>query len=295
VKARSALFTVFGDVVRPAGGEAWLSVITGCMATLGVRSQAVRTALHRMTAEGWVEPRRSGRYAAYRLTDRGVARLEEAAARIYRLRSLDWDGRWRLLLAPALTDPDVVAELGWIGYGRVQPGVWAHPHPHPDAAVALLARVGAATTWVEGAGVADDRAFAAAAWSLEDLRRRHEAFLSDWAEVTVPDDPAAMLGLRLRLVHHWRSFLFLDPGLPAEVLPPAWPGYAAAARFAAIYEQVREGSWAHVAELHRRAPGQDDGRGGGGDGGGDGDGDGGMVVSEALSPFARGLAALQHG
>ena len=34
MRARSALFTLFGDVVRPMGGEAWLSTITAAMGTL---------------------------------------------------------------------------------------------------------------------------------------------------------------------------------------------------------------------------------------------------------------------
>ncbi|WP_370327853.1 PaaX family transcriptional regulator C-terminal domain-containing protein [Euzebya sp.] len=277
MRARSALFTLFGDVVLPAGGEAWLSTITACMATLGFRSQAVRTALHRMAVEGWVEPRREGRYAAYRLTARGVDRLEEAAARIYRLRSLDWDGTWRLVLAPDLRDAEVVAELEWIGYGRVQDGVWAHPHPHPDTAKALLARAGVEATWVEGASVDDDRAFAGGAWALEALRDAHRDFLDEWTDVDVPTDPDERFALRLRLVHRWRRFLFLDPGLPAEVLPADWPGYTAAQVFARTYESLREPTWAHYAELQAGAGPSPSPTG---------------RIEESASPFAQGLAAL---
>jgi phenylacetic acid degradation operon negative regulatory protein len=249
MKARSALFTLFGDVIRPAGGEAWLSTITACMQTLGFRREAVRTALHRMGAEGWVEPRREGRFSAYQLTDRGVARLEEAAIRIYRLRSQAWDGRWRLLLAPDLVDAAVIAELEWFGYGRLQPGVWAHPHPHPVTARSLLAVGHGALTWIDAAGTDDDVGLAARAWSLADLQRSHELFLATWGEVSVPQDPATAFALRLRLVHDWRMSLFLDPGLPAEVLPKPWPGLAAARAFAAAHEALHEPSWAFYRQL----------------------------------------------
>lgn len=286
MKARSALFTLFGDVVRPAGGEAWLATITACMQTVGFRREAVRTALHRMTAEGWVTPRREGRYAAYQLTDRGVARLEEAAARIYRLRSQAWDGRWRLLLAPSLAEAEVVATLRWIGYGQVQPGVWAHPHPHPEAARRLLAGTGAgagagagAATWVEAATVADDARLAAAAWSLADLQALHEGFIAQWGATAIPSVPAEAFALRLRLVHGWRKFLFLDPGLPAELLPRDWPGFAAAGVFRDTYEALRASSWAYFHDLQRQGP-----PGGSAPG----------VVDDA-SPFARGLAALHQG
>jgi len=33
---------------------------------------------------------------------------------------------------------------------------------------------------------------------------------------------------RSRLVHEWRKFLFLDPGLPRELLPVPWAGEEAA-------------------------------------------------------------------
>lgn len=278
MKARSALFTLFGDVVRPAGGEAWLSTITTCMQTVGFRPEAVRTALHRMAVEGWVEPRRVGRYAAYQLTDRGVARLEQAAARIYRLRSQAWDGRWRLLLAPSLVDGEVIATLGWIGYGQVQPGVWAHPHPHTDAARRLFDTDGA-TTWVEAAAVEADADFAAAAWPLSDLQDQHQAFLAQWQAVVVPSDPAEAFAMRLRLVHAWRKFLFLDPGLPAEVLPPDWPGFAAAEAFRDAYEVLRAPSWDFYREVRGGAP----------------DAGTQAPIADDDSPFARGLAALQQG
>jgi phenylacetic acid degradation operon negative regulatory protein len=276
VKARSALFTLFGDVVRPAGGEAWLSTITACMQTVGFRSEAVRTALHRMTAEGWVEPRREGRYSAYQLTGRGVARLEEAAARIYRLRSQAWDGRWRLLLAPEVTDRETVATLEWLGYGHLQPGVHVHPHAHPATAVALIERAGVTATWLDEATVGDDVSMARRAWPLTDLEARHRAFLDRWDATAVPDDPSETFALRLQLVHEWRKFLFLDPGLPADVLPDGWPGARAADRFAEVYEALRPASWAYYAQLQRDAPG-----------GGDA-----SRIADADSPFARGLDAL---
>lgn len=278
MKARSALFTLFGDVIRPAGGEAWLSTITACMATLGFRSPAVRTALHRMATEGWVEPRREGRYSAYELTAQGVDRLDDAAKRIYRLRSTEWDGHWRLLLSPDLTDPAAITELGWIGYGQLQRGVWAHPHPHPPSAATVLSAAGATVTWITDAAVDDDGRLAATAWALEDLRDRHLAFLRDWTRVEVPTDPAGMFAMRLRLVHQWRAFLFLDPGLPAQVLPSDWPGFEAAATFADVYESLREGSWAFYLRTLESVPDQRSR----------------STIVPAASPFSRGLAVMQQ-
>ena len=45
-------------------------------------------------------------------------------------------------------------------------------------------------------------------------------------------DPA-VFALRSSLVHEWRKFLFTDPGFPAALLPPNWPGHQAARVFQA--------------------------------------------------------------
>jgi phenylacetic acid degradation operon negative regulatory protein len=280
VRARSALFTLFGDVVRPAGGEAWLSVLTACMGALDFTPEATRTALHRMAAEGWVEPRRAGRYAAYRLTAAGVTRLEEAAARIYRLRAADWDGRWRLLVCPSAgRDADVVRELRWIGFGRLSPDTWISPHPHGRRVPDLLAARGidGDATRVVAERTDHDDAIVRRAWDLAELRAAHAAFLDRWRHAEPPAEPRAAFTTRERLVHHWRSFLFLDPGLPAALLPEDWLGEEAAGCFRALYEAVDAGAWRFYEALTTTAPTADVEP---------------PPRTPAASPFARGLDAL---
>lgn len=299
MRARSALFTLFGDVVRPTGGEAWLAALTDAMGALGFTPQATRTALHRMTSEGWVEPRRVGRFAAYRLTARGVDRLEEAAGRIYRLRAAPWDGCWRLLVLRgerALEAEgarsrrngngwasELPRALRWMGFGRLAAGVWASPHDHGDRLAALLDRHGAsgdAFAFVarsEALG-ADDHRIVAEAWDPSALRAAHADFLARWtapAPDGYADDRAAFVD-RILLVHHWRSFLFLDPGLPAPLLPSDWLGDDAAARFRDRYEAASPGAWAwwqqRQAAVPAATPAAD--------------------PDPSRSPFARGLDAL---
>jgi phenylacetic acid degradation operon negative regulatory protein len=43
----------------------------------------------------------------------------------------------------------------------------------------------------------------------------------------------------VRLVDDYRRFPFLDPDLPAPLLPPAWRGQAAHEVFVAAYEALR--------------------------------------------------------
>jgi phenylacetic acid degradation operon negative regulatory protein len=256
MRARSALFTVFGDMVRPSGGEAWLTTLTVCMHTLGFTPEATRTALHRMAGEGWVEPRRVGRYAAYQLTPRGVDRLEEAAARIYRLRAAPWDGRWRLLLCPpAGRDAALGKALRWMGFGRLNGDVWVSPHDHGSRLDAVLTDHGvidAMPFLAERNG--HDGAIVAAAWDLAELRDAHGEFIARWRPARPPADPAKAFAARIHLVHHWRSFLFLDPGLPDALLPADWLGEQAAARFGELYEAVREPAERFYGDLTAATP-----------------------------------------
>ncbi|MGH3664614.1 MAG: PaaX family transcriptional regulator [Egibacteraceae bacterium] len=308
MRARSALFTLFGDVVRPAGGDAWLTCLTACMGALGFSPEATRTALHRMTAEGWVAPRKVGRYAVYRLTDKGVDRLEEAAARIYRLRAVGWDGCWRLLAAgePVRDEGPLGRALHWMGFGRLSSDLWVSPHPHGarltrlladhglgDRAVRFLASGsaepvasgsakpvadGPAEQLADGGATAQDARIVATAWDLGALRQAHTEFIDRWTAVAASDDPREAFETRIRLVHHWRSFLFLDPGLPAPLLPPDWLGHAAAGTFRDLYQAVDQPAWTFYDALAAEGPPLP-----------------GVAVRprhRSASPFARGLDAL---
>ena len=258
MRARSALFTLFGDVVRPAGGDAWLTTITACMGALGFTPQATRTALHRMAAEGWVAPTRVGRFSAYRLTERGAVRLDEAAARIYRLRAADWDGRWHLLVSPgAGRDAAVARELQWSGHGRLSADVWVSPHEQGESLADLLAAANLTAhrfTTMNGGDPAEDARIVATAWDLRELRTAHGVFIETWREVGTPADPQEAFTTRIKLVHHWRSFLFLEPGLPGKLLPADWLGDAAGEVFRSLYDGVDQAAWRYYDGLRSDAP-----------------------------------------
>lgn len=252
--ARSALFTLLGDVVRPSGGVAWLSILTECMAVLDFTPQATRTALHRMAGEGWVAPSRSGRYAAYRLTDRGVRRLDAAALRIYRLRAADWDGRWRMIHTPGpVRDAAAVKALRWWGHGPLDRRWWVSPHGGGAGALDLPP----GTLHFETSPAEDpdrDRDVVRRAWDLEGIHRAHAAFLDAWPADPPSAEPRRAFAARIRLVHHWRSFLFLDPGLPYGLLPDDWLGQCAARRFRALWERLEAPAWDFYDDIARGRP-----------------------------------------
>jgi phenylacetic acid degradation operon negative regulatory protein len=111
--------------------------------------------------------------------------------------------------------------------------VWISPHPERageairvlrEAGVAEEAHVFEATR----SGLADVRVMVAAAWDLSAIEEQYEQFIGEF-RATAAADPLAR---QVELVHTWRRFPAIDPGLPRELLPAQWSGLTAARLFA---------------------------------------------------------------
>jgi phenylacetic acid degradation operon negative regulatory protein len=230
--ARAVLLTVFGDVVRPSGGTAWLGAVSALMDELGVAPATTRQALRRLTRQEMLTTRRHGRRAAYAVTDAGRARLDEAAERIYRRESRPWDGQWRLLTWTFEEEHRAARdalrrELGWLGYGSLGTSSYCCPWDRErlEAALDKHGAHGSVDTFT-AAYHGDDASLAARAYDLGALRALHAEFLrrfSPWRAQRVEHLlPRQQLARRVELVHEWRRTLFLDPRLDARHLPQDW-------------------------------------------------------------------------
>jgi len=242
--ARGLLFTVLGEFVLPTGGSAWTSTFIEVFGRLGIEEKATRQALARSAGDGWIRPERDGRRTRWRLTPDADRLLTEGTDRIYAFAGSqpDWDGSWLLVLA-RVPETDRSARhllrtrLTWAGLGSPAPGVWITTHTERKAEVERVLRQ---------AGVADGQIFVAEhrgggklatlvaqAWDLLAIERRYEEFLAEFASPSA-DDPLSGL---IELVHAWRRFPSVDPGLPARLLPGRWSGARAAKLFAARHAQ----------------------------------------------------------
>jgi phenylacetic acid degradation operon negative regulatory protein len=236
VNARSALFDLFGDHLRQRGGAAPVASLVRILAPLGVTPPAVRTAISRMVRQGWLVPKTFAAGPGYRLTPAAERRLAEAADRIYRITPRHWDGRWHLLVIATVAERPrrdrVSNALAFLGFGRLTPTTWVSPFASADVDELVAAEHLVAEQFV-GASLGDPATVAAAAWDLDGLAGAYERWQLD-AELLLDggtgDDEDAFVR-RSQLVHEWRKFLFRDPGLPDRLLPPSWPGHAAAGFF----------------------------------------------------------------
>ncbi len=277
MRARSMLFTIFGDYVRHFGGTVWVGSLIALMAELGFTAPAVRAAVSRMARQGWLLPIRAGRASYYALSPRGQARIEEAAQRIFKLHPERWDGLWRLLVGrtEAAQDPTRRAalrrELGWMGFAPVSRGVYVSPNDLLDRCASLTERYGLAgqieTFTARHHGASPDPGLASRYWDLDAIDAAYTRFVGEWKprleerrtlEASgIPLAEATAFAEKTRLVHAFRKFLFVDPGLPQDLLPERWSGLEAGVVFSGYYHVLTEGALRFFEHHYRPAPGRE--------------------------------------
>src|ERR1700724_4889871 len=78
----SIIITMFGDAIVRRGGSVALATLLEFCETLDIDASVVRTAMSRLTADGWFERNKVGRNSSYRLVQRGRLTLDIATRHI---------------------------------------------------------------------------------------------------------------------------------------------------------------------------------------------------------------------
>jgi phenylacetic acid degradation operon negative regulatory protein len=238
VNARSALFDLYGDHLRPRGGRAQVAALVRMLAALGIAAPAVRTAVSRMVRQGWLQPVRLSGGPGYALTPRAVRRLDEASARIYRTVPDPWTGDWHIVVTERPADraarDRLRAGLTFLGYAPLGDSAWIGPRSSSELD-ALLESESVRAERFTASHDGDSAGLIRHAWDLDGLRRSYDRWLDEAAQIVGGSGPdltdEQAFAVRSRLVHEWRKFLFRDPGLPPALLPADWPGTKAAEFF----------------------------------------------------------------
>jgi phenylacetic acid degradation operon negative regulatory protein len=259
--ARSLLMTILGEFVLPRGAPVWTQTLVSALSLFGTEHKAARQALARTAAEGWLASERVGRKVRWMLSPAGQHLLSDGARRIYSFGrdEVEWDGRWLVLLVSVPESQRdlrhrIRTQLSWAGFGSPAAGVWVSPHPSRQAeGQRILADAGldsAALSFLASYGeIGSQDALVARSWDLAVLERRYEDFVEEFTSFSPPDSEAALVA-QTRLVHEWRRFPFLDPRLPAQLLPENWSGAKAADLFHAKHADWHPAAqrlWAHLA------------------------------------------------
>lgn len=256
--ARSLLLTILGEYVLPREGEVWQETLVATLSSLGYSEQAARQALSRSTREGWLQTERRGRRARMFLTKASRDLLATGAERIYSFgRPWEWDQRWLVVILRVPEQRRAVrhqlrSRLAWAGFGSLGGGVWLTPHVEREAELSAAIRQepdAEARSFIAQLGeMGDPRQLVAEAWDLGSVRGQYQALIDDFARLR-PSTPEACFRQQTLLVHAWRRFPFLDPDLPAALLPSGWPRDRAHALFVERHERWAAPALAHIEQL----------------------------------------------
>lgn len=253
MRARSLLFDLWGDYIQHVGGEVWTSTLSAYLTPFGIREPTLRQALSRMSREGWLRSRRVGGRSCYSLTERGRRRIVQASRRVYHPDDRRWDGWWRILTYSVPESmrnrrDELRRELSWTGFAPLAQGAWITPNPLEEALQDLVGRYEmepyVATFLSRHAGPGTPQELVQRCWDLDGIQRSYDRFVSEWEpraeafERNGGQMPEACFVERISLVHDYRKFLFVDPGLPAELLPEGWRGHDARRLFRRYYDRL---------------------------------------------------------
>lgn len=222
------------------------ALLVELLGEFGMSTVAARRQLARMRTDGQLASSRSGRGAVYRLAG-------PFAEAFTRLRGEDggspaWEGYFHALLYQVPESQRAYRDrlrrtASLVGYGLLQPGILIATRDRSGQLADVLAEcpegalVRRATIGMETAEAA---AVAAAAWELDDLAGSFGEHLDRLrAALDDPDEPtptATTLRRLAQLLKEPYVDMIRDPGLPAALRPPHWPG----AELRAAMERVQQ-------------------------------------------------------
>jgi phenylacetic acid degradation operon negative regulatory protein len=268
LRAGSLAITVFGDCISQHGGSVWIGSLIQVMEKFGLNARQVRTAVFRLSQNGWLQSERIGRRSYYTLSEAGNLDYDRASRQIYSSGEPSWDKLWTILICSKegfFGYEEFVRHLKWLGFGVLVNGALAHPRTDVAALKKLIQEFKAAryvTHWQ--ASLKDDlipKKLVKSAWELDDVSLRYNSFIQDFSSLSnsIPKSKELTAEdsfiFRILLIHEYRRILLKVADLPHEILPRAWPGHLAMTITGDLYRQLSEHSIDYIQEKFARYEG----------------------------------------
>jgi phenylacetic acid degradation operon negative regulatory protein len=257
-----ALLMVLGLFLLDHEASIWQETLVAALRQLGYTEHAARQAIARATRRGVLGAERFGRRARMSLTPAGIQLLRAGEQRLFAFgEPWSWDGSWLLL---SLRVPEAQRDarhrlrkrLAWAGFGSLGNGVWLTPHLDREAEVAaFLADEPAAQVWsfrARHGELGDLDLLVRQAWDINGMLAAYDAFIGEFG-ATKPVSPRDSFVALTSMLVRWRTFPFIDPDLPPEVLPKGWIRERA---YAIFHDRNRR--WIEPARLYVAALEPDD-------------------------------------
>ncbi|MFF1765712.1 PaaX family transcriptional regulator C-terminal domain-containing protein [Streptomyces sp. NPDC058249] len=264
IRPSSLINTVYGAFVRRLGG--WISIadLIVLMGDLGVDSQAVRSAISRLKKRGVLVPeRRSG--TGYRLSPGMHPVFDEGDRRIFEsLAPAALEDGWVMAVFSVPESErtyryQLRTRLTWLGFGNMGPGIWLAPARLLEPARTMLERL-ELSDYVhlftsQYAAFSDLRTTVSAWWDFPAIENQYAAFTDAYSPIlrSMEEQKDIDAGEAFRhyvpMLTQWRRLPYLDPGLPAELLPDDWNAVAARRVFQHLHGVLAAPSLEHVRKV----------------------------------------------
>jgi len=254
---RHLILTLFGLYAR--GEPHGLSVrsLIALMEELEVDPAATRSSVSRLKKRGVLESARTDGQAGYALSPTALAVLREGDARIWSRPRASVEDGWLVVVfsvpeAERGKRHELRSQLTRLGFGTAAPGVWVAPGTAYDETLGALERQGLAsyTELFRGDYLGSGPAAARVGewWDLHSIASLYEQFLAEHRGLTRlrDPDPARAFAAYVPMLTAWRRLPYLDPGIPVELLPDAWPGEKAGDLFATLDGRLRAPAAKHA-------------------------------------------------
>ncbi|MGC9269342.1 PaaX family transcriptional regulator C-terminal domain-containing protein [Acidiphilium sp.] len=250
----SLIITLIGDAIMPRGGAVALSTILDLCGGLGIGSGVVRTAVSRLSADGWLVASRQSRASYYEIGAGRRGEFVRASRHIFGPSRRPHVARLTLILMEAGESREALrnrlARLGFVAWQGV---MIAPERPLPPS---VAANVIAVTADADGDTM---KRLAAKAWRLDAIAALYAGFIETYAALVGPAErftPRDALLTRVLLVHDYRRIMLRDPRLPEAFLPDRWIGASARQLCAGLYAALRAPSelWLDHHALTRAGP-----------------------------------------
>ena len=246
------LMTLLGDYWSGRAEHLPSAALVELLAEFDISEASARAALNRLTRRELLLSSKRGRNTYYGLHPRALVLLQDTARRIVAFGTQEarpWDGAWTIV---AFSVPEtqrqlrrtIRTRLRWLGFAALYDGLWCCPWNEQEAAFAILSDLGVGSATVMRATI-DPRSTVQpmSAWDMQALNRQYlefeEAFtpvLDNVRQGTVTTSEA--LVHRTVVMDSWRSFISVEPDLPAELHPEDWPRSRVRALFVELYDSL---------------------------------------------------------
>lgn len=267
--ASAAITTIFGDAIKPHGGSIAQTALVKLTGALGISEATTRSAVFRLSTDGYLESERFGRRSDYYLAKSMGQRADQCMYRIYLPRHREWAGDWEVIIIDSNGLETVeLAQMGSDfasdGYGRVSLNVFIRPRrdpnpycrieelvpeKHSERAAAMIARSAREVPFLK------HKNFVASLWRLPELNIDYERFTQDYSELmeqlmSVSNiSPVDAFVIRQCMIHEYRHLVMVSPSLPVEYETENKPFDEARYIVRELYDQLVEKSEGFIASV----------------------------------------------